>query len=196
MTNSPEKIYNELLIAARAEQLKVPTDLKKKVRCRLKEVSDKKRSKFNYFLMPALSVAASLIIVFAFCFHYFNNETGSNQRYLVHQSTVEGKKPVTVKLVYDSTNDLKNVDFSLDLDEGVSFYSEKTEIRNKKSHEWRGDLKKGVNTIPFVVETNKQGRMKIIAKAVSGKFSHTYEIILEAKEKETVISMFAISVKN
>lgn len=196
MTKKPEQIYSELLTAGRIEKSKVPKYLKKELSRKLNQVSAIKRNKFSRFLKPVLSVAASLIIISVLCLVLFNSETGKNERYLIHESTVAGNVPLTIKLVYESADDLKNVKFSLDLDEGVSFYSENPEIKSRKSHEWTGGLKKGTNSIPFVVETSRLGKMKILARARSGKFSHTQEIVLFAKEKETVISMFSISADN
>lgn len=196
MTKKPEQIYNELLVAARSEKAKVRSDLKISINKKLCSVQRSQQKKLTRFFRPVLAVAAVIAVVCSISFAVFNNSSGKMERHLIHESTVAGNTPLTIKLVYESLTDIKNVNFSLDLDEGVVFYSENDDIRRRKSHKWTGSLKKGTNTIPFVVKTEKLGKMKIIAKARSGKFSHIQEIVLESKEKETTISMFSISANN
>jgi hypothetical protein len=196
VTKKPEHILSELMAVARSEKIKVNSDLKASVHEKLCGVQRSQQKKLSRFFRPVLAVAAVVAVVCSISFAVFYSSSEKTERHLIHESTVAGGKPVTIKLVYESLTDIKNVSFSLDLDDGVKFYSENDYIRSRKRHEWKGSLKKGSNTIPFVVETEKLGKMKIIAKARSGKFNHIQEIVLVTKEKETVISMFSISADN
>jgi hypothetical protein len=193
VTKKAEQILNGLVTVARSEKIKVPSDLKESLHNKLCGIQKSQQNKFRHFFRPVLAIAAVVAVICSISFAVFNNSSEKIERHLIHESTVAGGRPVTIKLVYNAVDDLRNVKFSLDLDEGISFHSDNPEIKSRKNHEWKGVLKKGTNSIPFVVNTDRFGKMKIIAKAVAGKFSHTQEIVLEAREKETVISMFVIS---
>lgn len=193
MTERSAKILSELIATGKKEKITVPLNVKASLHNKLNAVSIKNRSKFSYFIKPVLAVAAVIAVVCSISFAVYMNSSEKMERHLIHESTVAGGRPVTIRLVYNAVDDMKDVRFSLDLDDGISFYSDNPEIKSRKNHEWKGGLKKGTNSIPFVVKTDRLGKMKIIAKAVAGKFRHTQEIVLEAREKETVVSMFVLS---
>jgi len=196
VTERSEKILSELIAAGKKEKITVPLHVKAALHNKLNSASAKKSNKIRYFIRPVLAVAAVFAIICSISFAVFKNNSGNIERHLIHESTVAGGRPVTIKLVYNAADDLRNVKFSLDLDEGISFHSDNPEIKSRKNHEWTGELKKGVNSIPFVVKTDRFGKMKIVAKAVSGKFRHTQEIVLEARESDTVVSMFVVLTDN
>jgi hypothetical protein len=196
VTERSEKILSELIAAGKKEKITVPLHIKHSLHNKLNAVAVKNNNKFSKFIKPLLAVAAVAAVVCSVSFAVFNNSSEKIERYLIHESTVAGGRPVTIKLVYNAADDLRNVKFSLDLDEGISFHSDNPEIKSRKNHEWTGELKKGVNSIPFVVKTDRFGKMKIVAKAVSGKFRHTQEIVLEARESDTVVSMFVVLTDN
>jgi hypothetical protein len=196
VTKKAEQILNGLVTVARSEKIKVPSDLKESLHNKLCGIQKSQQNKFRHFFRPVLAIAAVVAVICSISIAVFNNSSEKIERHLMHESTVAGGKPVTIKLVYNAADDLKNVKFSLDLDEGVFFHSDNPEIKSRKSHEWTGELKKGMNAIPFVVKTDRFGKMKIVAKAFSGKFRHTQEIVLDARESQTVVSMFAILTDN
>jgi len=192
VTKKAEQILSGLVAAARSEKIKVPSDLKASLHNKLCSIPESQQNKFRHFFRPVLAIAAVVAIICSISIAVFNNSSEKIERHLIHESTVAGGKPVTIKLVYNAVDDLKNVKFSLDLDEGVLFHSDNPEIKSRKRHEWTGELKKGANAIPFIVKTDRFGKMKIVAKAFSGKFRHTQEIVLDARESQTVVSMFVI----
>jgi len=197
VTERSEKILSELIAAGKKEKITVPLHVKAALHNKLNAVSVKNSNKFKHFIRPVLAFAAVIAVVCSVSFAVvYMNSSEKIERYLIHESTVAGGRPVTIKLVYNAADDLRNVKFSLDLDEGISFHSDNPEIKSRKNHEWTGELKKGVNSIPFVVKTDRFGKMKIVAKAVSGKFRHTQEIVLEARESDTVVSMFVVLTDN
>lgn len=188
----PENIYAELLQSAKTQDQGVTPELRLRLSAKLAKAAARKRSSSRN-LRTALAVAASvLVVISAMIIMSYESSDNSVQRTLVHESTVGSGKPVTIKLKYNSKSDLENVDFSIDLDDGVAFFSKDPSISALRSHSWKGTLKKGDNEIPFVVKTHRKGLMKIRTKAQYSDFSFTHEIVLDAKESSIDISMFVI----
>ena len=73
---------------------------------------------------------------------------------------------------------------------GRFFLSSNEKIRNTRTHEWTGSLKKGKNSIPFVVKTERDGRMEINTSAEYGKYLHKHKIVLDAQKNDIKVSMF------
>ena len=188
----PENIYAELLQSAKMQDQGVTPELRFRLHEKLSELSSEKKDK-GLNLKMVLAIAASVIVVFSLIMTIGYGHNGNSvQRTLVYESTVGSGKPVTIKLRYNSKSDLENVSFSIDLDEGVSFFSKNSSISSLRSHSWKGSLKKGDNEIPFVVKTSRMGMMKIRTKAQYSDFSFIHEIVLNADESSVNVSMFAI----
>jgi len=84
--------------------------------------------------------------------------------------------------------ELKNVEVSIDLGDGISFYSKNPSVNTLKKYTWRGNLTKGKNEIPFVVKIKKEGVWKINTRADFEGFSHSHRVILHAKEGKVEIT--------
>jgi hypothetical protein len=149
VTKKAEQILNGLVTVARSEKIKVPSDLKESLHNKLCGIQKSQQNKFRHFFRPVLAIAAVVAVICSISIAVFNNSSEKIERHLIHESTVAGGKPVTIKLVYNAVDDLKNVKFSLDLDEGISFHSDNPEIKSRKSHEWTGELKKGTEFNTF-----------------------------------------------
>lgn len=188
----PENIYAELLQSAKATTPEVSAELRLKLRAGLEKVAIAKRRPASHFKMILAVAASVLVVITSMIIAGYNLNDSSVQRKLVYESTVNSGKPVTIKLKYNAVDDLENVKFSIDLDEGIAFFTKDTGIQSLKSYSWKGSLKKGENVIPFVVSTSRKGEMKIIAKAEFNDFSFVNEIILEAGESVTAVSMFSL----
>lgn len=188
----PENIYAELLQSAKAENPEISADLRLKLRGKLEKAAVAKRRPASHFRMMLAVAASVLVVITSMIIAGYNSDDNSVQRTLVHESTVRSGKPVTIKLKYNAQDNFKNVKFSIDLDEGVAFFTKDSEIKSMRSHSWEGSLKKGENVIPFVVNTSRKGKMKITAKAEYDDFSFVNEIILEAGESTISVSMFSL----
>jgi len=92
----------------------------------------------------------------------------------------------TVKLVYDSENDVEGVDFTISLPEGLAFNSDHPEISETRTISWAGILKKGRNEIPFVVKSVEEGVWQIDAKAQFGQKVLAHEIIVNSKNDQSL----------
>lgn len=188
----PENIYAGLLQVLKSEEIGVTPELRLKLNEKLKKVSAEKRNSTGNLKIILAFAASVLVVISGMIIISYDSNDKSIHRTLVHESTVGSQKPVTIKLRYNSKEDLENVAFSIDLDEGVAFFSKDPSISELRSHTWKGSLKKGENEIPFVVKTSRNGIMKIKTEAKYSDFSFTHEIVLDAQESSVSVSMFLI----
>lgn len=187
----PEE-YGKLLKSYKKSDDEIGKEFQKKINARLEEIAlvRKRRAKFIAFSRTVSAVAAVFAVVFfIFLFAPDTSENGEK----ISESTVAAGNPVTINLVYDASEDLENVKFSIKLGDGVSFLSSDEKIRETRSHEWIGSLKKGKNSILFVVKTEKNGRMEILTSAEYSNYSRKHKIVLDAQKNETKVSMFVFA---
>ena len=185
----PEE-YGKLLKSYRKSDDEIGEEFQKKIDARLEEVASQKRRKAKFIAISkyvSAATAAIFVIIFAVL---FSKPTADETGEKISESVVAKGDPVTVNLVYDAAEDLENVKFFIELGEGVSFLSSNEEIRNTRTHEWTGNLKKGKNSIPFVVKTDRDGRMEINTSAEYGNYSHKHKIVLDAQKNDIKVSMF------
>ena len=184
----PEE-YGKLLKSYKKSDDEIGEKFQKIIDARLEEIAAvrKRRAKFIAFSRAVSAVAAVFAVVF-FIFLFAPEKSESGEK--ISESVVAAGDPVTINLVYDAAEDLENVRFFIKLDDGISFLSSDEKIRETRSHEWTGSLKKGKNSFPFVVKTEKNGRMEILTTAEYSNYSHKHKIVLDAQKNETKVSMF------
>ena len=132
----------------------------------------------------ALFVSVSVI-------SYFSSV--QENRELISSTTSAINEPIRIVMEYESDADYKDVKVYFTLDEGVEFYSENEDFRKMKSYAWRGDLNKGVNQIPFVVEVMKKGKWKIMTDARFNGLSHKHSIELDTEGRKVAVTMYRLS---
>ncbi len=132
----------------------------------------------------ALLVSVSVI-------SYFNSAQSKQE--LISSTTSAMNEPIRIIMEYESDADYKDVKVHFTLDEGVEFYSENEEFRKMKNYAWSGDLTKGVNQIPFVVEVVKKGKWKIRTDAKFSGFSHRHSIELDTQGRKVAVTMYRLS---
>ena len=185
----PEE-YSKLLKSYKKSDDEIGEDFQERINARLEEAATQKRRKAKFIAFSKyVSAAAAAIFVIIFAV-LFSKQTVDDAGEKISESIVAKGEPVTINLVYDAAEDLENVKFSIDLGEGVSFLSSNEKIRNTRTHEWTGSLKKGKNSIPFVVKTERDGRMEINTSAEYGNYSHKHKIVLDAQKNDIKVSMF------
>ena len=199
MENGTENIekmpneYGKLLESYKKSDDEIGEDFQARINARLEEVANQKRRKAKFIAFSkyvTAAAAAIFVIIFAVLFSKPTyDETGEK----ISESVVAKGSPVTINLVYDAAEDLENVKFGITLDDGVSFLSSNEKIRNTRTHEWTGSLKKGKNSIPFVVKTERDGRMEITTTAEYGNYSHKHKIVLDAQKNDIKVSMFVFA---
>ena len=182
--------YSKLLRSYKKSDDEISQEFRERINARLEEIAAQKRRKAKFIAFSkyvSAATAAIFVIIFAVLFSRpVDNEAGEK----ISESIVAKGDPVTINLVYDAAEDLENVKFSIDLGDGVTFLSSNEKIRNTRTHEWTGNLKKGKNSIPFVVKTERDGRMEINTSAEYGKYLHKHKIVLDAQKNDIKVSMF------
>ena len=182
--------YSKLLRSYKKSDDEISQEFRERINARLEESAAQKRRKAKFIAFSkyvSAAIAAIFVIIFAILFSKpVESETGEK----ISESLVAKGDPVTINLLYDAAEDLENVKFSIDLGDGVSFLSSNEKIRNTRTHEWTGSLKKGKNSIPFVVKTERDGRMEINTSAEYGNYSHKHKIVLDAQKNDIKVSMF------
>jgi hypothetical protein len=157
---------------------------------KLHKVGRKKRSLFS----EKLVFTATFVLV-AFIAGFFAGKLHTPVDYLIErifeQSVIASFDVVkgetfTVKLVYDSENDVEEVDFTISLPEGLAFHSDHPEISETRTISWAGVLKKGRNEIPFVVKSVEEGVWQIDASAQFGQKVLAHEIIVNSKNDQSL----------
>ena len=182
--------YSKLLKSYKKSDDEITEEFQKRINARLEEIAAQKRRKAKFIAFSKyVSAAAAAIFVIIFAV-LFSKPVESEAGEKISESIVAKGEPVTINLVYDAAEDLENVKFSIDLGEGVSFLSSNEKIRNTRTHEWTGSLKKGQNSIPFVAKTERDGRMEINTSAEYGNYSHKHKIVLDAQKNDIKVSMF------
>ncbi len=188
----PEE-YSKLLKSYKKSDDEIGEDFQARINARLEEIAAQKRRKAKFIAFSKYATAATaaiFVIIFAVL---FSMQTADDAGEKISESIVAKGDPVTINLVYDAAEDLENVKFGITLDDGVTFLSSNEKIRNTRTHEWTGSLKKGKNSIPFVVKTERDGRMEITTTAEYGNYSHKHKIVLDAQKNDIKVSMFVFA---
>jgi hypothetical protein len=185
---SPEKLADILFEQLSYKKKKLPENFALEMASKFRAVSTQKRT--GSIFMKTGFAAAAVIIIFAAGFFAGTtfNENNDIEEYFEHSVIASAEvmtgETVTIKLVYDSENDVDDVDFSITLPEGLAFNSDNPEILNTKTINWSGSLKKGRNEIPFVVKAVEAGLWHIDATAefIDGLLTH--EIAVRASNPQ------------
>jgi hypothetical protein len=181
---SPEKIADTLFEQLSYKKKELPEKFALEMASKLSAVSTHKRT--GSIFMKTGFAAAAVIIIFAtgfFAGTMFNENSDIEEYFeqsVIASAEVMTGETVTIKLVYDSENDVDDVDFSITLPEGLAFNSDNPEISVKKNINWSGSLKKGRNEIPFVVKAVSEGLWHIDATAEYDGGSLNHEIVVKA----------------
>ncbi len=186
-------IYSDFLKEKSAEKDLVTDQLRKEIHLKLVEASKlkEKNDRSKFIIKTVLAAAAVFLIVFSLSLSKPGSETDTMEKRIVHTSSVPEGKPVTVTLSYNALEKFEEVDFSIKLEEGLTFHTDNEIIKNLREHNWKGTLEKGENTIPFVVNSSGYGKRKIIVTAKYGNFIHFQEILLESVEGEIKVTHYS-----
>ena len=180
------------------ENCSLPNNFDQALHMKLVQANEEKRNKktssFFSFGKLALSLGslAAIIFIVVTIFQTKVEHEVSEDGTLISRSAVPSGQPVVIHLEYNAAKEIKDVKFTLSLDKGLSFKSTIAEVREKRIHTWKGDLKKGVNKIPFVVNVYKKGKMKINTHADFEGFRHNHRMILNASKDKVQISYYVL----
>lgn len=197
-----ENITKDLLRQSIYPDKKLPSTFHQSLRNKLlQHQKSRPRQSFNAFSIKTLFAAATLIAVFIIGIIIGRSTTQSDsvQPQIKTAQTVQEKETilvkastelrvgesVTIKLVYNATTAVDNVNFTITLPNGMKFDAADTEIAQAKELEWEGALKKGENIIPFVVSAKKKGTFILNAVAEYNSTIHKHEITLTSSSAST-----------
>jgi len=125
-----------------------------------------------------------------------NNEASvASHGTLISETEVDAGKSVIIEIEYDAAKELKGVIFTVSLDEGLTFASKYEKVKKLKNHSWKGDLKKGINKIPFKVNVIREGSWSILTKADFEGYSHKHKVILSAENSKIKIAYYRLPEK-
>lgn len=178
------EITDSLLKKMNYKNRPLPDDFSTQMHLKLKAANHRTHTSI---FRPALAMSLVLLVVFAagfFAGTFFNSEESFTDEYfeqsVIASAEVKTGETVTIKLVYDSENDVEDVDFSITLPRGLAFNSTNPEISSEKTISWNGSLKKGRNEIPFVVKATEAGSWQIDATAEYDDGILSHEIVVKA----------------
>jgi len=199
---SCKKYYLEVVKAKEAlsqyqsSKFSIPDQFISSLQSRLKK-SEKELSplfSFSDFLKwPILTAVSFALILIVLGAGLYLRKAENQNAILISSTELDAGEPVTIKLQYEASRNIKNAKISLTLDNEIFFYSSNPKIRRLKKKVWEGDLKKGTTTIPFVVGVNKLGKFEINSRADYDGFSHPHKIVLTSTEKKVVVTYFSFA---
>jgi len=141
-------------------------------------------------ILPLGAAIATFVIIIAFSGMFSGGVDIDPKPELVSKTETETGNPVEVLLKYDADKELKNIEIHFTLDKGVTFHSEHDEINSLKKYTWKGDLKKGENQVPFIVDLNKIGRWNVSTTTRFDGFVHKHRIEFTVTEEKIVMAYY------
>ncbi len=143
---------------------------------------------------PAFAVAVVLIcvatIVGMIVMNQPSADTNAEKGSLVSRAEVKAGEPITIEVAYDAVHPLQQVDVTIELGEGISFFSGIPAIVSEKRLRWSGPFSEGRNTIPFVVTVERPGTWRISTTASYEGYRHRHRIVLSADEYKVVVTQY------
>jgi len=155
-------------------------------------VVEKQKPSWSYFLRPILLSSFALLTVLFISF-FITKDKDVQKGVLISKTEMQAGEPVTITLEYTVNTDLKDVKVAVQLDDGIEFFTSKRKLLSKNSHTWSGDMKKGINKIPFVISVNKKGTMEINTKANYMGYSHPHKIVIKADDQKVTVAYYRLS---
>jgi hypothetical protein len=93
---------------------------------------------------------------------------------------VPSSKVAVIKLNFAASVDVADVDFQVELPEGLSFWSGGQRLA-ERVFRWPGELHAGDNLIPIAVRGERPGLFRVKARAVAAGETVEHEILLDVK---------------
>ncbi|MCG8555950.1 MAG: hypothetical protein MJD61_11790 [Proteobacteria bacterium] len=91
---------------------------------------------------------------------------------------VPAEKVAVVKLHFTAEQAVEEVDFSIVLPEGLSFWSDGKALA-QRSFRWRAPLQAGDNVVPIALKGQHPGRYRIVATAAIGEEVIAHDLVLD-----------------
>jgi len=169
---------------------------KENTHMQLVRIAEEKKAKAavngNRKFILSFAALAALLFIITFSI-YFPFDTGEDESGMeISRSEVAFGKAVTITLTYKASKEIENADITINLGDAVSFDSSYEEINVLRKHSFSRKLKRGDNSIPFVVKVAKKGRWKIDTRADFEGFSYFHRVELNARDKKIEVVYFEL----
>ena len=149
------------------------------------------RSFFSTIFRPALFTALTATLLFVvFLSLDKSDEVKPYEPQLISETEVEPRQPVKITVEYEAERDINNVTVRFSLGKGVSFHSNSSKIKDLREYLWKGNLNKGINKIPFIVDVEKIGTWEIDTVANFEGLHHKHKILLNATEEKIIVAYY------
>lgn len=158
--------------------VKAPPDLAQKLHMRLalegvpKSESwvDKLRGMVNW---PSLGAGAAVAAALMFAVL-----RGPQPAVGIQVSAVPVDHNVAVQIAFDVDQDVKDVTFDIQLQEGLQFVDGKGQPLTTQTVSWQGSLKRGTTVVPVTVRGVRPGRFEILAVVRKDQLAKRTQIIV------------------
>ena len=87
-------------------------------------------------------------------------------------------KVALVRIDFQAEQAVEDVEFAIQLPEGLHFVSEGRELPDREFR-WRGRLERGSNPIPIAVRGQRPGRYTLTARAVGAAVETQHDVVLQ-----------------
>lgn len=141
--------------------------------------------------MVALAILLCLVAIGGLLIRWTSSSTIDVEKgTLVSRAEVKAGEPITIEIAYDAARAIQQVEVTIELGEGLSFFSGIPAIVSEKRLRWSGPLSQGRNIIPFVVTVERPGTWRIATTALYEGQRHRHRIVLLADEYKVVVTQY------
>lgn len=148
-----------------------------------------KKTTRTSILQIAFSLVFAITILSGIIYFSFQPPIPQN---IVSSTETELNAPIRIILEYTADTDISEVEIDFFLDKGIRFYSENESIKELNTFVWKGDLKKGVNQIPFVVSVTENGLWNILTQARFEGMKHQHKIEFRTNEEKIAVTLIKL----
>jgi len=147
----------------------------------------------HFRFRPAeLAVLIMLLLCAVGIAAYFTFSEETREPQLITEQTVPADTPISIDLEYLAVRHIPTVTVTIELGEGVRFYSDYPEIAESRSHTWQGSFREGMNTLPFMVKVDRAGVWKIHTRADFEGRRHEHLIMLTSTGKTVTVALYRL----
>lgn len=159
-------------------RVKAPADLAQKLHMRLalegvpksETWSDKLRRLVNW---PSLGIGAAVAAALMFAVLRFPQPAVG-----IQVSAVPVDHDVAVQIAFDVDQDVQDVTFDIQLQEGLKFVDGKGQPLTTQAVSWQGSLRRGTTVVPVTVRGIRPGSFEILATVRKNQLARRTQIIV------------------
>jgi len=159
-------------------EIKAPPDLAQKLHMRLALEGTPRTESWldrlrNLVSWPSLAAGAAVAALLMFVVL-----RGPQPQVGLQVSAVPVDQNVAVQIAFDVDQDVKDVTFDIQLQDGLKFIDSKGQPLTTQTVTWQGELKRGKTVIPVIVRGVRPGRWEILAVVRKDQLARRTQIII------------------